>query len=1092
MRFVILVIIFFSSEIFIFIFLNLKASLSLTSLLDRVEDLQQLWLGLRITKRVLIFDTKSQIRFPELQVSSPQRLFERFTEVVVASIVHPRVASGARSRKNRPVRQNDLLAILKSTSACSSTKELERILRECPTTHSIVLLEDNSIEDDEDDIGRCTSCKEPLKSAVRMEGNQEGGAEHHFVEHLKVLDEGFLDSLFQDYQRFMFFFECVSEIYIQQRRNNPHDIREFLHYLLDTQSRLRVSWRFLTVIIRSVLSTRGGVNIINGLLLNVRPNRLNDAKDANAFNFMRALLATADQDVQEDLNECQEIFNQDLNAAAMVDNWTVERIRRLASVRHHLTTDQPDVPVNAITRWATWADSQGDESINDSLLWFILRFSTREGDQTRLDALFRNRRVADALGNHPIINGYIKNLSPLSLGFDLKSAHRRAIPFQDRLLAKLPINQNPYEHFHLLQACQPEWAPFIARLAYHAADVFETKQFSLLSRMANRLADAAGYLLPGIGNHPSLPNFILEADRWYRCDCGFLNSVGNCGRPTTASVCLACHRALAVSNHTPRAGVRQAVLQDFAPPVGLHFTRTPSNSPTFAVRNATPAVTRLALLLNCLALLNAALDSRTDRRSMTSLLLTLEVGERRQNEDRATLVQLLSDHVMKHMDILCQLLVTFRPQPATTNQFRVCHLILHQLLGCPFQALMIREMEFAAGPQAREAFESSLSMFLGQPIDYGLELELLDGQKDNATKTFSQLLQDNARLYWPYTRLVFSNRQTVQLELARNTQLRQKLPFLNFVLDEDNWTRKLDALEHLGEAIRFIALVRTVLQGEITKEEANRLTIRQGLDKISEVVSKKAVIIDRGRPVSSVQHVTQLFDGFKQLWDRFSQLLNNGKQTFLDYFECQQVDINVRPKTVLELSAPLILICAGSELPETTFSCQLLAHAVEAASSVSLTSFIHSYCRAGSGRVRISCSSAAALSDLDESLYAHVSCEKVDAFIKDHVIDGSTLQLAESFAMAAVLGPAGSTIAEDLSLDVVPDFIFKDDMESTNFLVNLDRRSLVWQPSDISPPLLELILVDLVSSSFNIFYPIFCGLASNKLMFRINNLGEKS
>ena len=138
-----------------------------------------------------------------------------------------------------------------------------------------------------------------------------------------------------------------------------------------------------------------------------------------------------------------------------------------------------------------------------------------------------------------------------------------------------------------------------------------------------------------------------------------------------------------------------------------------------------------------------------------------------------------------------------------------------------------------------------------------------------------------------------------------------------------------------------------------------------------------------------------LFDGFKQLWARFSQLQNAEKKTFLDYFECQQVDANVRPKTVLEKTAPLILILAGSELPETTFSCQLLRHAVEAASSIALTGFIQPLCRVDSGRVRLSCSSAAALTDFDESLYAHVKTEEVDQFIRNHVIDRTTLQLAE-------------------------------------------------------------------------------------------------
>ena len=168
-------------------------------------------------------------------------------------------------------------------------------------------------------------------------------------------------------------------------------------------------------------------------------------------------------------------------------------------------------------------------------------------------------------------------------------------------------------------------------------------------------------------------------------------------------------------------------------------------------------------------------------------------------------------------------------------------------------------------------------------------------------------------------------------------------------------------------------------------------------------------------------------------------------------------------KSVLDKTAPLILILAGSELPETTFSCQLLSQAVEAASSVALTSFIQPHCRVGSGRVRLFCSSAASLTGFDESFYAHVPTQHVDRFIRDHVIDGTTLQLAESFAMTAILGFAGSTIVKDLSLNVIPEFVFKDDVESSNFLLSLERRSVPWQPVSIPPQLQELILTDLVS-----------------------------
>ena len=313
----------------------------------------------------------------------------------------------------------------------------------------------------------------------------------------------------------------------------------------------------------------------------------------------------------------------------------------------------------------------------------------------------------------------------------------------------------------------------------------------------------------------------------------------------------------------------------------------------------------------------------------------------------------------------------------------------------------------------------------------------------------------------------------MQLELARNKELRANLPFLNMLLDEENWMSKLNALQYLGDAMRFVALVRTVLQGEITQEEADRMYIAQGLDKIIDVITQKAVILDRGRPIACHDHVLSLFDGFKQLSNRYSQLENTEKKTFLDYFECQQIEVNVRPKALLEEST-LNLIFAGSELPETTFNCQLLSHAVDAASSIALLNFVQPHCRAKSGRVRLSCSSASALTDFDESLYAHVATEEVDRFIRDHVIDQTTLRLAESFAMAAILGSAGSTIAEDLSLDIIPEFVFKDDMESGSYLVSMERRSLAWQPTSLPPPLQELILSDLVfCKHFYIDYFLF-------------------
>ena len=239
--------------------------------------------------------------------------------------------------------------------------------------------------------------------------------------------------------------------------------------------------------------------------------------------------------------------------------------------------------------------------------------------------------------------------------------------------------------------------------------------------------------------------------------------------------------------------------------------------------------------------------------------------------------------------------------------------------------------------------------------------------------SFRKSLLDDETFHWAYARLIFAGHKSVQLELVRNQQLRQRFPFLDMLLDDDNWARKLYSLQYLGDSMRFVALVRTVLQGEITQRNVlSGMSIDQGLEMIVDIVTEKAVILDRGRPVASRDHVMDLFDSFKELWNRFSQIENVEKKTFLDYFGCQEVNMKLRPKSVLDKTAPLILILAGSELPETTFSCQLLSQAVEAASSVALTSFIQPHCRVGLGRVRLFCSSAASLTGFYESLYAHV------------------------------------------------------------------------------------------------------------------------
>jgi hypothetical protein len=107
-------------------------------LLDSVEDLAQLVLTLRITKRFLLFNPESEITLPELLLAStPEQLFEILTKLVINSVIRPRVASQGN------LRQANLSTLLKCTSACNSPEQLAKILGECPTNNSVVLLEEN-------------------------------------------------------------------------------------------------------------------------------------------------------------------------------------------------------------------------------------------------------------------------------------------------------------------------------------------------------------------------------------------------------------------------------------------------------------------------------------------------------------------------------------------------------------------------------------------------------------------------------------------------------------------------------------------------------------------------------------------------------------------------------------------------------------------------------------------------------------------------------------------------------------------------------------------------------------------------------------
>ena len=90
----------------------------------------------------------------------------------------------------------------------------------------------------------------------------------------------------------------------------------------------------------------------------------------------------------------------------------------------------------------------------------------------------------EELGRYPVISEFIQTLSPLSLGFDLQSGAGRAIPFQELLLNGGAMDSGIFQHYPQLMQLQTNWAPFIARLAYHAADVFDAKNIPLLREMS--------------------------------------------------------------------------------------------------------------------------------------------------------------------------------------------------------------------------------------------------------------------------------------------------------------------------------------------------------------------------------------------------------------------------------------------------------------------------------------------------------------------------------------------------------------------------------------------------------------------------------
>jgi len=272
--------------------------------------------------------------------------------------------------------------------------------------------------------------------------------------HLEDLTTATVDSLLsKDRQKFLFFFQRIAELFVHHRRNHPYDIHEFLSHLLDERTYIRVSWRFLTVVMKTILSNQSGRAMVDTLLSTIRCNASTVELNSNTQNFLLALLALQDRavcsaDVGNDDRQLQPARNW--KHAIMKNGWTVERIRQLALIRKALTSGDAriDVAIEALTEWSKLRRKRRDQVATESFLFFILNFSSDQGDEMRLGNILSRLEDSNDIKSHAIVGPFIQILSPISLGFDLKPVGRSQ-RFEERLMSGLPFDDF-LQHYPLL------------------------------------------------------------------------------------------------------------------------------------------------------------------------------------------------------------------------------------------------------------------------------------------------------------------------------------------------------------------------------------------------------------------------------------------------------------------------------------------------------------------------------------------------------------------------------------------------------------------------------------------------------------------
>jgi len=391
---------------------------------------------------MLLFDPNCQVKLPELLGSSVERLIQNLSELVLESIIRPRLTVEGENRV--AIRQVDLYALVNIATVCSSSEELCKNLRTCPITKFLVpFVPYRAAQRDE----ICPCCDHRLFTLSAVAEEVAGSEIHHLVEP----DVAAVESLFQDNLKFLFFFERVAELFLHHQKNHPDNVHKFLSHLHVEHTHLQVSWRFLTVVMKSVLSTRSGCATIDSLLANINCNASSRDLNSNTQSFLRALLARADEEVRSYGPDRTTLTDEDWNQSIMTKEWTVERIRQLAVIREALDSGRSQVAADALNKWTRLRRIEHDPATTEAFLFFVLNFSSGRGDETRLRALFGHHQANQELDRHPIIRPYMfKLVSPLSLGFDLLPTGMRTQRFEERLSNRLPLDDIlPY--YHLLQ-----------------------------------------------------------------------------------------------------------------------------------------------------------------------------------------------------------------------------------------------------------------------------------------------------------------------------------------------------------------------------------------------------------------------------------------------------------------------------------------------------------------------------------------------------------------------------------------------------------------------------------------------------------------